>query len=87
MTAADRAEDSIAMARLVFGGADFLEEHCVIQGNINVNSPVVFDGVTSLRSDELSNPTTTPPSTACCGWTPPSPRVPAAVPSSTNMGG
>ena len=46
VTSAERAEDSIAMARLVFG-ADFLEENCVIQGNINVNSPLVFDEVMS----------------------------------------
>jgi len=44
VTAPERAEDSIAMARLVFG-ADHLETHCVIQGNINVNSPLVFDDV------------------------------------------
>ncbi len=44
VTAPERAEDSIEMARIVFGAA-FLEEHCVIQGNINVNSPLVFDGV------------------------------------------
>ena len=42
VTAPERAEDSIAMARLVFGEA-YLEEHCVIQGNINVNSPLVYD--------------------------------------------
>jgi len=44
VTAPERAEDSIAMARLVFGAA-YLEDHCVIQGNINVNSPLVFDDV------------------------------------------
>ncbi len=42
VTAPERAEDSIAMARLVFG-RDALEEQCVIQGNINVNSPLVYD--------------------------------------------
>ena len=46
VTAPERAEDSIAMARLVFGEA-YLEDHCVIQGNINVNSPLVFDEVMS----------------------------------------
>ena len=46
VTAPERAEDSIAMARLVFG-ADYLESHCVIQGNINVNSPLVWDDVMS----------------------------------------
>ena len=42
VTAPERAEDSVAMARLVFGDG-FLESHCVIQGNINVNSPLVYD--------------------------------------------
>lgn len=44
VTAQERAEDSIEMARIVFG-ANYLEDHCVIQGNINVNSPLVFDGI------------------------------------------
>jgi|TARA_B100001105_G_scaffold179758_1_gene145225 trimethylamine--corrinoid protein Co-methyltransferase len=44
VTAPERAEDSIEMARLVYG-SDHLENHCVIQGNINVNSPLVFDDV------------------------------------------
>ncbi|MEE3211291.1 MAG: trimethylamine methyltransferase family protein [Actinomycetota bacterium] len=46
VTSPDRAEDSIEMARLVFG-SEFLEHNCVIQGNINVNSPLVFDDVMS----------------------------------------
>ncbi len=46
VTAPERAEDSIAMARLVFGES-FLEDNCVIQGNINVNSPLVYDHVMS----------------------------------------
>ena len=44
VTSAERAEDSVAMARVAFG-ADRLERDCVIQGNINVNSPLVFDEV------------------------------------------
>lgn len=44
VTSASRAEDSIAMARLVFGKA-YMENHMVIQGNININSPLVFDSV------------------------------------------
>ena len=44
VTAPERAEDSIAMARIVFGD-DYLEDHCVIQGNINVNSPLVYDHI------------------------------------------
>ena len=31
------------MDRIVFG-ADYLDEHCVIMANINVNSPLVYDG-------------------------------------------
>ena len=42
VTATERAEDSLAMARIVFGEA-FMQEHLVIQGNINVNSPLVYD--------------------------------------------
>ncbi len=44
VTAASRAQDSIDMARIVFG-RDFVDQHCVIMGNVNVNSPLVWDGV------------------------------------------
>ncbi len=44
VTAPERAEDSIDMARIVFG-ADYMAENCVIQGNINVNSPLVYDHI------------------------------------------
>ncbi len=44
VTAPERADDSIKMAQIVFG-AEFMESHCVIQGNINVNSPLVWDDV------------------------------------------
>jgi trimethylamine--corrinoid protein Co-methyltransferase len=43
ITAPERALDSIEMSRLVFGDG-YLDDHCVIMGNINVNSPLVFDG-------------------------------------------
>ncbi len=46
VTAPDRARDSIEMARIAFG-ADRPEDRCVIQANINVNSPLVYDGVMS----------------------------------------
>jgi len=46
VTTAARAADSIELARRVFG-AGFLEEHCVILGNVNVNSPLVLDGEAS----------------------------------------
>ena len=46
ITEMERAEDSIEMSRLLFG-ADFVDEHCVVMGNINVNSPLVYDKVAS----------------------------------------
>ncbi len=46
VTGPDRARDSIEMARIAFG-AEYLKEHCVIQANINVNSPMVYDGTMS----------------------------------------
>ncbi|WP_319547150.1 trimethylamine methyltransferase family protein [Ruegeria conchae] len=46
VTAPDRAQDSIDMARLVFGG-DIMEYNAVMQANINVNSPLVFDDTMS----------------------------------------
>ncbi len=42
ITAEERAEDSIDMARIVFGEG-FVDENCVILGNVNVNSPLVWD--------------------------------------------
>ena len=42
VTQPQRARDSVEMARILFG-ADFLEQHCVILGNVNVNSPLVWD--------------------------------------------
>lgn len=47
VTSQERAEESIDMARLVFGG-DFVDENCVILGNVNVNSPLVWDGTMTL---------------------------------------
>ena len=38
-----RAADNIEMTRLLFG-RDFADSHCVIMGNFNVNSPLVWDG-------------------------------------------
>lgn len=43
VTSEARAEDSIAMSRLLFG-AEFVDQHCVILGNVNVNSPLLWDG-------------------------------------------
>jgi trimethylamine--corrinoid protein Co-methyltransferase len=42
VTAGERAEDSIEMCRILFG-ADFVDENCVIMGNINMNSPLTCD--------------------------------------------
>jgi trimethylamine---corrinoid protein Co-methyltransferase len=46
VTTAPRAADSIEMCRMLFG-ADFVDKHCVILGNVNVNSPLVLDGEAS----------------------------------------
>jgi trimethylamine--corrinoid protein Co-methyltransferase len=46
VTAPERAWDSLEMARIAFGDA-FFESHLVIQGNINVNSPLAFDATMS----------------------------------------
>lgn len=56
VTAEDRAEDSIDMARIVFG-RDFVDQNCVILGNVNVNSPLVWDGTmtNSLRAYARAN--------------------------------
>ncbi len=56
VTAPERAQDSIAMAELVFGES-FMRDHLVIQGNINVNSPLVYDHVMSgaLRTYAAAN--------------------------------
>jgi trimethylamine--corrinoid protein Co-methyltransferase len=56
VTAEDRSEDSIEMARIVFG-RDFVDQNCVILGNINANSPLVWDGTMtkSLRAYARAN--------------------------------
>ena len=46
VTSSEQAEDSINMTRLVFG-KDFMDENAVMQGNINVNSPLVYDDTMS----------------------------------------
>ncbi|MBP1851220.1 trimethylamine methyltransferase family protein [Rhizobium halophytocola] len=42
VTAPERAEDSVAMAKIVFGD-DFVENNTVLCNLINANSPMVFD--------------------------------------------
>ena len=56
VTAEARAEDSVEMARILFG-AEFVDQSCVILGNVNVNSPLVWDGTmtTSLRAYARAN--------------------------------
>jgi trimethylamine--corrinoid protein Co-methyltransferase len=56
VTAPERAEDSIAMARLLFGD-DVVDRDCVIMGNINMNSPLVYDQAMSgsLRAYARAN--------------------------------
>src|ERR1700722_3799566 len=46
VTTAPRAADSIEMCRILFG-REFVDAHCVILGNVNVNSPLVLDGEAS----------------------------------------
>lgn len=46
ITAPERAEDSIKMARILFG-PEFTDQNCVIMGNFNTTSPLVLDGVTT----------------------------------------
>ena len=43
VTAPERAGESIELARILFG-AEFVDRNCVILGNININSPLVYDG-------------------------------------------
>ncbi|AVX02587.1 [Trimethylamine--corrinoid protein] Co-methyltransferase [Maritalea myrionectae] len=42
VTAPERAQDSVDMAKIVFGH-DFVEENCVLVNLINANSPMTFD--------------------------------------------
>ena len=44
ITEKSRAEDSVAMARILHGDAAF-EANCVIMGNVNTNSPLLVDKV------------------------------------------
>ncbi len=43
ITSPERAEDSIELSRILFG-TDFVDQHCVVMGNINATSPLLFDG-------------------------------------------
>jgi trimethylamine---corrinoid protein Co-methyltransferase len=52
VTAESRAEDNIEMARIVFG-KEFVDANCVILGNVNVNSPLVW--TTAMRAYARAN--------------------------------
>lgn len=56
VTSTVRAADSIDMARIVFGEG-FVDNNAVMQGNININSPFVFDDTMSgaLREYAAAN--------------------------------
>lgn len=56
VTSPQGARDSIAMAQIAFG-AEFVDANAVMQSNINVNSPFVFDEVMSgsLREYAAAN--------------------------------
>ena len=46
IVAKDRAEDSVAMARILHGGErGNIDDRCVIMGNVNTNSPLMVDKV------------------------------------------
>ena len=44
ITEMSRAEDSVAMAEILFG-KDVMDANCVIMGNVNTNSPLLVDKV------------------------------------------
>ena len=44
ITEKSRAQDSVDMARILHG-AEFMEDNCVIMGNVNTNSPLLVDRV------------------------------------------
>ncbi len=46
ITAPERAIDSIEMCRILFG-ADFVDDNCVVIGNFNSTSPLVWDGIST----------------------------------------
>ncbi len=46
ITEMSRAQDSVDMAEILHG-KDVLEQHCVIMGNVNTNSPLLVDKVVS----------------------------------------
>ena len=53
-TSGKNAEDVLDMCEILFG-KDYLEEHCVVTGNVNGNSPLVWDQtmLSSMRAFNL----------------------------------
>ncbi len=56
VTTTERAQDSVELARIAFG-REFADQNCVIMGNVNVNSPLVYDGMVTevIRSYASAN--------------------------------
>ncbi len=56
ITEKSRAEDSVAMARILHGD-EFMKDHCVIMGNVNTNSPLLVDRVVTeaIRTYSAAN--------------------------------
>jgi len=50
ITEKSRAQDSVDMARILFG-EEFMEDHCVIMGNVNTNSPLLVDKVVTEAAE------------------------------------
>jgi trimethylamine---corrinoid protein Co-methyltransferase len=59
VTSGERAQDSVAMAEMVFG-KEFVDQNCVMTSLINANSPMVWDGVMlgALKAYALANQAT-----------------------------
>jgi len=50
ITEQSRAQDSVDMAEIVFG-REVMDQHCVIMGNVNTNSPLLVDKVVTQAID------------------------------------
>ena len=53
VTSPERARDTIEMARIVFG-KEFVDQNAVMQANININSPFIFDETMSCALREYA---------------------------------
>ena len=52
ITEMSRAQDSVDMAKILHG-EDFLEQNCVIMGNVNTNSPMMVDRVVTEAAPSI----------------------------------